>query len=69
VEAVAAPLAPAASSTKSNPFGDAKPITEEERERRYQALKVIPASSKAHAFALGLALSQTLFLVPPQPFW
>ena len=38
VEAVAAPIAP--TSSKSNPFGDAKPITDEERERRMQAAKV-----------------------------
>ncbi len=38
VETVAAPVAP--SSSKSNPFGDAKPITDEERERRMQAAKV-----------------------------
>ena len=36
---VASPIVPVASS-KSNPFGEAKPITEEERERRMQAAKV-----------------------------
>ena len=30
----------AAPSGRSNPFGDAKPITEEEREKRFQAAKV-----------------------------
>jgi hypothetical protein len=42
LETVAAPVAAASSSSKSNPFGDAKPITEEERERRFQAAKVTP---------------------------
>ena len=55
LETVAAPVAAASSSSKSNPFGDAKPITEEERERRFQAAKVTPhlqtacRSSRPHA--------------------
>jgi hypothetical protein len=36
VDAVAAPVA----SSKSNPFGEAQPISEEERERRFLIAKV-----------------------------